>query len=122
MSIDLSLPGPDLPVVDSERLLAEFGGCEEILNELRDLFLEHAPPMYDSILSALASGDAVTLAKDAHSFKGACATYGAPRLCQVCKIFELSAKAGDLESLKPLVENFKQEYEAVCRELGKVAV
>ena len=120
MSNDLALPGPEMPVLDSERLLAEFGGNQEILDELRDLFLEHAPPMYDSILAALESGDAAVLARDAHSFKGACSTYGAPRLSQVCKIFELSAKAGNLESVRPLLEIFKQEYEAVCAGLGKV--
>ncbi len=122
LNTELNLPGPDMPVVDAERLLAEFGGNQEILDELRDLFLEHAPPMYDSILAAIATCNAEVLAKDAHSFKGACATYGAPRLSQVCKIFELSAKANDLDRCQELVDVFKREYDDVCTQLREVGV
>ncbi len=118
----MNLPGPEVPVVESERLLAEFGGNQEILDELRDLFLEHAPPMYESILAAINSCNAEILASDAHSFKGACATYGAPRLSQVCRILELSAKAGDLDRCRELVDEFKREYADVCTQLKKVGV
>ncbi len=120
VNTELNLPGPDVPAVDAERLLAEFGGNQEILDELRNLFLEHAPPMYDSILAAIETRNADVLAKDAHSFKGACATYGAPRLSQVCKILELSAKAGDLDRCQELIDVFKLEYETVFTELAKV--
>ena len=120
MSTDLNLPGPEVPAVDAERLMAEFGGNQEILDELRELFLEHAPPMYESILAAIETCNVEVLAKDAHSFKGACATYGAPRLSQVCKILELSAKADDLDRCRELVDVFRQEYEAVCVQLQNV--
>jgi len=120
LNTDLNLPGPDMPAVDAERLLAEFGGNQEILDELRDLFLEHAPPMYDSILAAIQTHNAEVLAKDAHSFKGACATYGAPRLSQVCKILELSAKADDLNRCLELVDVFKEEYDLVFSQLAEV--
>ena len=36
MSKELDLPGPDMPVIDESRLMAEFGGDREILAELRD--------------------------------------------------------------------------------------
>ncbi len=122
LSNDLNLPGPEVPVVDAERLLAEFGGNQEILDELRELFLEHAPPMYESILAAIETCNADVLGKDAHSFKGACATYGASRLSQVCKILELSAKAGDLDRCREVLDVFKQEYAAVCAQLQNVGV
>ena len=69
----MTLPGPDVPVIDETRLINEFGGDQEILDELRDLFLEHAPPLFAAINQAIASGDTESLARDAHSFKGACA-------------------------------------------------
>ena len=40
MSKELNLPGADMPVIDESRLMDEFGGDEEILRELRDLFLD----------------------------------------------------------------------------------
>jgi len=110
---DLTLPGPELPVIDESRLLAEFGGSHEILAELRDLFLEHAPPLYDTISEAAASGDLEVIAQDGHSLKGACATYGAPRLAEVCKEMELAAKAGDLETVQAYSPYFEEEYAKV---------
>ncbi len=120
MAKELTLPGPEVPVIDADRLLAEFGGNQEILNELRDLFLEHAPPLYTSIMAAATAGDLTVLARDAHSFKGACSTYGAPRLAHICKEFELAAKAGDGAAVQPYLEAFRREYDAVCEALGKV--
>ena len=100
MSKELNLPGADMPVIDESRLMAEFGGDEDILRELRDLFLEHAPPLYDAMSQAIANGDCESLVRDAHSFKGACATYGAPRLAMVCKEFEMLAKEEDLPTVR----------------------
>ncbi len=99
MSKELNLPGPEMPVIDESRLMAEFGGDEEILRELRDLFLDHAPPLYRAMKEAIANGDCEKVAREAHSFKGACATYGAPRLAMVCREFEMLAKEEDLPTI-----------------------
>ena len=104
----MTLPGPDVPVIDETRLINEFGGDQEILDELRDLFLEHAPPLYTAMAQAIREGDCESLARDAHSFKGACATYGAARLAMVCKEFELAAKAGVVAGIQPGGSTTKQ--------------
>ncbi len=69
MSKDLALPGPEVPVIDETRLLEEFGGDQEILNELRDLFLEHVPPLFSEIEDAAKSSDVESLATNIHSLK-----------------------------------------------------
>ncbi len=117
---DLALPTPDLPVIDESRLLAEFGGDQEILAELRDLFLEQAPPLYETIVQALADGDQAVLAKEAHSLKGACATYGAPRLTMVCKEIELAAKAGDVELARAYRDHLVSEFAAVREGIARI--
>ena len=122
MSKDLTLPGPGMPVIDENRLMREFGGDEEILAELRDLFLDHAPPLYEAIVKAVEAGDCESLVKDAHSFKGACATYGAPRLAHVCKEFETWAKEGDLDSVQTHLGCLENEYRAVFEALGSIGV
>ena len=76
MSTEVALPGLEVPVIDESRLMAEFGGDAEILAELRDLFLEHAPPLYEAILQAIETRDLTVIASDGHSLKGACATFG----------------------------------------------
>ena len=57
MITDIALPGPDTPVIDESRLMAEFGGDLEILAELRDLFLDHAPPLHEAIKQAIIAED-----------------------------------------------------------------
>ena len=121
MTTQLTLPGPDVPVIDENRLMSEFGGSPEILAELRDLFLEHAPPLYEGIGQALDGGDLPTIVDMAHSLKGACATYGAARLAMVCKDLELSARAGDLDTARLWRPALDQEYEAVFKAIGGIS-
>jgi HPt (histidine-containing phosphotransfer) domain-containing protein len=116
----MTLPGPEVPVIDESRLLAEFGGAPEILAELRDLFLEHAPPLYEGIGQALDSGDLPAIVDMAHSLKGACATYGAARLTMVCKSLELTARAGDLAGARQWREPLDTEYQAVFAAIGGI--
>jgi len=122
VSQTLSDPGPEMPVIDETRLLAEFGGDTEILAELRDLFLEHVPPLFQAIKDSLAAGDAAAVADQAHSLKGACATYGAPRLALVCKEAELWARAGDLESVRDNLTALQAEYDQVHHAIGSLAL
>ena len=122
MSTDYILPGPDTPVIDESRLMAEFGGDREILAELRDLFLDHAPPLFESIREAIASRDLAAIARDGHSLKGACATYGAPRLAMVCKVVELAAKESDWDTITAHEEMFVAEYEKVFEAIGNLSV
>lgn len=118
---ELTLPWLDMPVIDESRLLAEFGGDREILAELRDLFLAQAPPLHAAILAAMDSGDVAVLVKDAHSLKGACATYGAPRLTAVCKEIELLGKAGDLEAACAWRQEFDKEFALLKEGITRIA-
>ena len=122
MSTDFALPGPDMPVIDESRLMAEFGGDREILAELRDLFLEHAPPLFEAINQAIADQDLTVIARDGHSLKGACATYGAPRLAMVCKVMELAAKGNDWSIINDHRDLFAEEYEKVFEAISSLTV
>ena len=122
MSKDLALPGPDVPVIDETRLLEEFGGDQEILNELRDLFLEHVPPLFEDIVQAVNSNDFETMASNVHSLKGACATYGAPRLSMVCMEMEKWARTGEMDSVKANLDLLRDEYEKVYNQIKAMGV
>ncbi len=117
MSKELALPGPDVPVIDETRLLEEFGGDQDILNELRDLFLEHVPPLYTDMQQACDDADKDAFAISVHSLKGACATYGAPRLAMVCKELEAWARDGDMQSVKDSFEHLSDEYQSVFEQI-----
>ena len=122
MSPDLTLPGPDIPVIDESRMNKEFGGCREILGELRDLFLEHAPQLYDPLHEAMVAGETQVVADTAHSLKGACATYGAERLTIICKQIESAVRTGDPETVRSYGDELKKEYDAVIEAVGQMAV
>ena len=118
----LNLPGPDVPTIDETRMMKEFGGAPEILIELRDLFLEHAPTLYDGIRQSAEDGDVQTVVEKAHSLKGACATYGAERLTAVCKEMELAARAGDIELSRDYQDALKCECDAVLEAVANLKV
>ncbi len=118
----MTLPGVEVPVIDESRLRNEFGDDQEILDELRDLFLEHAPPLYAAMTNAIANGDCESLVRDAHSFKGACATYGASRLAMVCREFEMAAKQNDIDTIRAYCANLDDEYKAVFEAIGNIGV
>ena len=120
MSQELTAPGPEIPVIDESRLITEFGEDAEVLAELRDLFLQHVPPLYNSIQEAVVNGDSSKLAQDAHSLKGACATFGAPRLAMVCQEFEKLGKEGDTDTALENLEVLNEEYERVFSSIGSV--
>lgn len=120
MTTELTLPGPDVPVIDESRLMSEFGGSPEILAELRDLFLEHAPPLYEGISQALETGELPVIVDMAHSLKGACATYGAARLAMICKDLELTARAGNLAAARQWRGVLDTEYAAVFAAIGDI--
>jgi HPt (histidine-containing phosphotransfer) domain-containing protein len=118
----MTLPGADVPVIDETRLMNEFGNDPEILAELRDLFLEHAPPLFTAMSEAISNGDCESLVRDAHSFKGACATYGAARLAMVCREFEMAAKQNDLARIRANRNHLDREYHAVFEAVGSIGV
>ena len=122
MSMHLNLPGPDVPTIDETRMMKEFGGAPEILIELRDLFLEHAPTLYDGIRQSAEDGDVQTVVEKAHSLKGACATYGAERLTLVCKEIEIAARNADLDTVRAYDDHLTREYEAVLEAVGQLSL
>ncbi|MFT5233555.1 MAG: HPt (histidine-containing phosphotransfer) domain-containing protein [Candidatus Krumholzibacteriia bacterium] len=118
LNTQAELPGPDTPIIDESRLMEEFGGDTEILSELRDLFLEHAPPLYESLLQAMVAQDLTAIARDAHSLKGACATYGAQRIAMVCKAIEMAAEDSNWDDVNSLQDQFVTEFEQTVIAVG----
>ncbi|MFO7653353.1 MAG: Hpt domain-containing protein [Candidatus Krumholzibacteriia bacterium] len=109
-----------LPVLDTSRLLTDFGDSPEVLSELRDLFLEHVAPQAEAIAAAVAAGDPVRLADQAHNLKGACSTYGALRLTAVCHALELAGKGGELTTAAALLPHLDDEIARLVEHLGAI--
>ena len=64
-------------VLDRAAALARVGGDVDLLKEIAALFLDEYPQALDSLHKALATGDAKTIERSAHSLKGSVANFGA---------------------------------------------
>lgn len=108
----------DVPVLDQSRLLEQFGGEPEIMAELRDLFLDDFPQQLSSMKEGIAAGDAVQVARAAHSLKGASGTFGAERVYLVTRALEELARADDLAGVELGLGLLQEELDRVCTEIS----
>ena len=98
------------PLLSLDETLERMSGDRELLSNLFQLFLSDAPKKLDRIETCAHEGDFYGMERSAHSLKGAAATVGASRLCELAAEMELAAKAGSGEELQRL----HQELAAVC--------
>ena len=106
-------------IFNREAFLQRVAGDEELLQELVEIFLEHAPRELTQIRASLAAGDAPRLHGQAHSFKGAAASIGAEALKEAAARVERAGKAGELNQVPPLLEAMGQEFTRLKQVLGR---
>jgi CheY-like chemotaxis protein len=110
-----------LPLIDEAAIGAlrdpDLGGDPEFLVEVVEAFLGDSPPRIEALKSSVAAGDADTLGRAAHSLKGSSGNFGAARMQALCADIERLARAGQTETLGPLVGQLDIEYERVADRL-----
>jgi len=111
----------DVPVLDESRLIEVFGDDLDILIELRDLYIQHCPPLLDDIRSAYENGDSQAMAGCAHSLKGASATYGAMRVSEISRNIEIFAKEGKLTEAGQFLDLLQEELAEVVVHIGRLS-
>lgn len=89
------------------------------MNELIDLFLEHAPPVLQSVRLAVSNGNSTELRAQAHRLKVFCANLGANRLITHCADLEKRGLEGRLEGAAELLSRCEIEFIAVTSDLTK---
>jgi HPt (histidine-containing phosphotransfer) domain-containing protein len=83
-------------VFDREATLARVEGDVELLQELVALFCTDCPTLLATLCHALTHGDASTLARTAHSLKGAARSLGVSRVAAVAQHLEHLGQEGRL--------------------------
>lgn len=109
--------------LDRAAILQQLDGDTGLLTELFKLFLEEAPQLVESMRKAIEQGDSQTLARSAHSLKGAVNNFFAHRTAGAAAKLEDDAKRGDFDSarieiprLEALVEGLISELRNLCEE------
>ncbi len=110
--------------INTERLIKEFAGDEEILAEMSDAFLVEIPQKLAKIGAAVAAKDAKNIEFSSHTLKGAVANFQAPLIKEICDTLEKQGRGNELAdcdahfiSLKSMMDNFTVELIALIAKL-----
>jgi CheY-like chemotaxis protein/HPt (histidine-containing phosphotransfer) domain-containing protein len=94
---------------------------EDLVGQLTTLFLDDAATQIEAIRAALATRDAVAIARSAHALSGSSANLGATHLAQLCSTLSQNGAAGDLADGAPLLHALEVELGRVRAALGSPA-
>jgi CheY-like chemotaxis protein len=96
-----ALAAPEAEVLDEERLSQNMEGDLDVLKDIVETFLRDQSAQERQITSALAAGDAATLARAAHTFKGLLLTLAARPAANAALRLEMIARGGQLGDAQP---------------------
>jgi HPt (histidine-containing phosphotransfer) domain-containing protein len=102
----------DKSVLASLRELQEEGE-PDIVAEVGDLFLKHAPSKIAAIKKAASEGNAKALEVAAHSLKSSSSYIGAMKLSAISKELEFMGRSGSLEVAVEKAAILEAEFERV---------
>ena len=112
-------PAPSDLVFQRAEVLKRIGDDPNILWELLKVFFDESPRLAADLAGALKSGDLAAATRHAHSWKGAAAAVGAPRVRLAAEQVESAIEAGQplqaaalLPELERAFEGFKQVVRA----------
>jgi histidine phosphotransfer protein HptB len=89
----------------------------DFIDELIDAFLEEAPTLIAQMSIGLASGDADTFRRAAHSMKSNAATFGAMELSAIAKELETLGREQNL-TVGDRLERLEAEFHLTAQALG----
>lgn len=107
----------DKSVFDMDALMRSTCDDKELAGQVIGVFLSDIPEQLDNLRDALTAGDAATAERVAHSIKGASATVGGERLRAIAFDCEMLGKKGDLDVLRGMMEQLREEYDVLRRVL-----
>lgn len=111
-------PGDDR--IDRSALLKSLGGNPQFLSELSEVCLTECAQLAGRIEQALKSEDLETVARAAHTLKGAVATFESSAVYQAAEKLETYARTGRLDQAQGLYEELLRELQDFMRELREI--
>jgi signal transduction histidine kinase/DNA-binding response OmpR family regulator len=113
--------GPALLDLDLDHVRATFGVVDSGTAGLLEYFLETTKPLFDTIATALATGDMEGARSAAHAAAGAARTAGAVRLAVACSALEVAAAAGDVPASRIHAATATAAMPALAAAIGVLA-
>jgi HPt (histidine-containing phosphotransfer) domain-containing protein len=112
---------PKSLMLNKDVALERVGGDEELLQEVARLFLSDCSRAMNEIRTAIDTGDAKRLEREAHSLKGSVSNFGAEPVVEAARELELMGRLGNLATavqsyqlLETKLSALKPELEHLC--------
>ncbi|NML24897.1 hybrid sensor histidine kinase/response regulator [Zoogloea dura] len=112
---------PSGPVFDREKVLANLGDDEELLEQLLDMYCEDEPRMLANVEAAVTEGDAEGLHSSAHALKGAVSNFCATRAQAKAQQLERAGRERNMGSTPALLDELRAELLALRQAFGRAA-
>lgn len=112
-------PALDPQAIENLKAISPDDGGE-FLRELVAIFLSDTPKCFADLDAAVASGDAVSGTRAAHSVKGSASNFGAARLANAAKQIESLCRDGKMATTADLIVSMKAEFAAVELQLRAI--
>ena len=107
----------DIAGSDAEKVLARFGGNEEMLKHFLCLFARDSS--FSELQAALAAGNTEEAFRAVHTLKGICANLGFARLYEKSSEMTELLRRGELDKAAPLFTGLEDEYAKVLWALNR---
>ena len=92
----------------------------ESVAALIETFLDHVPGQIATLSAASKRGETDDVRREAHALKSNAASFGAPRLAELCRELETAAKNGALDGASDLIDRIATELGRVTDELDRI--
>jgi two-component system, sensor histidine kinase and response regulator len=99
--------------IDLVALLDRLTGDRELLHELIGLYFEDEQTLIDQVAAAISAGDAVRLARSAHTLKGSVGNFCASAAHGAAAALETAAREGRIGEAGPLFSRLVAELDKV---------
>ncbi len=96
---------------EREELLNRLGGDESLCKKFSRMFVQRMPVEIEELNAVLDKNDPELVILQAHNIKGMCSNISAHRLRNVASEMEAAGKKGDLDGVRALIGNLKQELD-----------
>ena len=99
--------------LDYNRVLEEFEDDKEFLAEVINGFIDNSIKQLEIISKAIENSDAETIAREAHSIKGAALNLAADMLADIALELENIGKSGSLQVANDVLDRLRLEFDKV---------
>jgi PAS domain S-box-containing protein len=107
------------PALLDRAILAELGGLgPDLLADVVSLYFVEAARSVSELRHGIGIGDVVSVARAAHTLKGASATVGATHVAHLAATLELTARAGDLTEASAILDDLRRGLDETTEAFG----